>query len=217
MDKLDSKHNGTGRYANDLPIINEILNDLLSPHGITAVYDHYSTTWVYHSDDPVFDRTKFTLLYAILQHYGKKIHGLLPITFIDDKEDIRESLALVFADNPKLIPKGVELTIWPYNGSLRFDFPIIPGSGPIDFNYKTNIRKLVEMCGHDMKKISMRALMSLSNSPSRKLNNLLKTEFLGNRPMMCLWQTFHCSLTINKNMRSLFFIKLVWDGFYSKF
>lgn len=66
----------------------------------------------------VFDKTKFSLLYAMLHHFSKQFpNDHITIAFIDDLEEILEPLGRVFKAHPDLIPKNIRLEGWHYEGN----------------------------------------------------------------------------------------------------
>ncbi len=122
------------------------------------------TDEINHSDY-VFDRRKFSLLYAMMHHIaGKFSNDKITIAFFEDREDIYEALVTIFSKHCDLIPDNVVIEFWPYEGNLprlkdvktddmaamqKGAILALEGKGQIDFNYYESVLRIAALSGHD--------------------------------------------------------------------
>lgn len=131
----------------------------LRGHSHTKILDSYLGK-AKHTDHPVyiFDKTKLTLIYALahdalmyapkeLNLNGKQIEYVLD--FYDNEMPILETLRAVITKHPELLPRGLTLRLYHYDGRLEpKPLAIVPGAGPHDKNYVVNVRKMATMSPH---------------------------------------------------------------------
>lgn len=96
------------------------------------------------------DISKFFIVYANAHAAVKDKKNDLMI--IDDKKDILVPLQQLFLEHPEFLPAGKKLWIECYDGKLRWSFPPILGTGPVDHDYENTIRRLIEILGHSPEK-----------------------------------------------------------------
>lgn len=123
---------------------NLILKELKSESGLLIEHPEY-----------VFDKTKFSLIYAVAHEFAKRFpHKKLVIDLLDDVNGIHLALAQAIKAHPDLLPQNVTVTGWHYEGdSLKMTPGLarfsIDGTGPIDRNYAVNILKMAIHAGYD--------------------------------------------------------------------
>lgn len=193
LDDHNIKQNGTGSFFVDLETICEIFNEKLKEAGLatTCIHDRFSMADIYadfefgesytrilneykmkmshQHEEYIFDETKFSLLYAVLNHVAIKYENEnVTLAFFEDrnehKDDIIPVLTNIFVEHPDLIPQNVSLEIWNYNGNLPEnkdmkgqDKKCIEAGGVlviqgtslhVDYNFRNNVKMMAKMCGH---------------------------------------------------------------------
>jgi hypothetical protein len=112
----------------------------------------------------IYDKTKLTVVYALA--HDAMIHVLkalqinpeqadVTINIFDNEIPILESLAKVLGQYPQLLPAGMTIRLFHYDGELtRTPVATITGKGSIDHFYQQNIRLMAIMCGHNLKDLN---------------------------------------------------------------
>ena len=92
----------------------------------------------------VFDETKLNILYAQMHRAASQnLHSNIIYDFYDDQNEILVTLQSFFKENSDLIPRNLRLGLHQYAGETITLLADIQGSGPIDYNYAYNIKKMV--------------------------------------------------------------------------
>jgi|GEM_PF-6930494 len=130
----------------------KILDEYWTPDGQGFRYKNHACA--------IFDESKVSLLYAIVHDVVINVLSELDIgseraditiEFYDNENSILEAIGKTFLANPQLIPDGVTLNLYPYDGNLKMD-PIqtIQGKGVIDYRYRDNVKLMAMMCGYNL-------------------------------------------------------------------
>lgn len=111
----------------------------------------------------IYDLSKLTVIYGIAHdsvvHAAKELNIKAEqieytLDVFDNEMRILDQLKKTLETYPQLLPRGLKLRLFHYDGILKSEpMAIIPGTGELDKNYAENIRKMVSMCGHDFKDI----------------------------------------------------------------
>lgn len=170
-DSFNIKRNATGSFFEDLKVLTECLQlnskikwklDMSTNADVYAKLKRgsgYSKVLEQHEQDEEFkhpesieDETKASIIYRIaheaaIDHPNKKI----VIHFFDDRADILNLLLQIFyyqnpERNPLMLPANVELCLHPYAGKQIALPRKIKGTGPVDYSYRQNMFKMLEMC-----------------------------------------------------------------------
>jgi hypothetical protein len=104
--------------------------------------EHYQKTAAIH-DDWIFDEKKFSLVYVQAHRLASLNHAQdLTLNFYDDQVEILEALSSCFTQFPELLPKGLNLNLFCYEGNAPILFSTLIGKGMIDLHYQWSMRFL---------------------------------------------------------------------------
>lgn len=91
----------------------------------------------------IFDKKKILSVYAHLHELASKnLDCNIVYKAVDDQEPILQAIYEFFSKNTDLLPQGAKLKLHQYCSDKRGEwsrYPVIIGTGPIDFNYSFNV------------------------------------------------------------------------------
>jgi len=193
VDEINNQYNGTTSFFPVLVALKDKFNELLNSgtSGVQCTLDMFLMADIYGKRRPghnfklilerlndervqdkhrldsyIFDKGKFSLLYAAMHHLCRaRPYEKIKFTFWDDCESIYLPLMRAFNDNDHFIPKKLTLECWPYKGRILVENQatmnpeeikngyifIKKGTGIVDQFFEENVRKLGELASYKKK------------------------------------------------------------------